>query len=86
MIHGKGDIFQSKENVSREKKAPRSFSWQFKEEVAKQMLNGESPTLLRRELGIVLSKLYKWRDQYGQGGTEYGPEQSIGPVMPYRCQ
>ena len=28
-----------------EKKAPRSFSWQFKEEVAKRMLNGESPTL-----------------------------------------
>ena len=24
-----------------EKKAPRSFSWQFKEEVAKRMLNGE---------------------------------------------
>lgn len=45
-----------------EKKAPRSFSWQFKEEVAKRMLNGESPTLLSRELRIVLSKLYQWRD------------------------
>ena len=56
-----------------EKKAPRTFSWQFKEEVAKRMLNGESPTLLKRELGIVLSKLYRWRDQYRQGGTGLWP-------------
>ena len=32
-------------------------SWQFKEGVAKRMLNGDSPTQLNRELGIVLSKL-----------------------------
>ena len=56
-----------------EKKAPRKFSWEFKEEVAKRMLNGESPTLLSRELGIVLSKLYKWRDQYRQGGSAVWP-------------
>jgi transposase len=62
-----------------EKKAPRSFSWQFKEEVAKRMLNGESPTLLSRELSIVLSKLYKWRDQYRQGGTGLWPRAEDRP-------
>jgi transposase len=67
-----------------EKKAPRKFSWQFKEEVAKRMLNGESPTLLSRELSIVLSKLYKWRDQYRQGGTGLWPraEERPGGAMP----
>ena len=62
-----------------EKKAPRSFSWQFKEEIAKRMLNGESPTLLSRELSIVLSKLYKWRDQYRQGGTGLWPRAESRP-------
>ena len=62
-----------------EKKAPRSFSWQFKEEVAQRMLNGESPTLLSRELSIVLSKLYKWRDQYRQGGTGVWPRAEHRP-------
>jgi transposase-like protein len=33
------------------------------------MLNGESATLLSRELSIVPSKLYKWWDQYRLGGT-----------------
>jgi transposase len=63
-----------------EKKAPRKFSWQFKEEVAKRMLNGESPTLLNRELGIVLSKLYKWRDQYRQGGAGVWPRAEGRPT------
>jgi transposase len=67
-----------------EKRAPRSFSWQFKEEVAKRMLNGESPTLLSRELSIVLSKLYKWRDQYRLGGTGLWPRaaERLGSAMP----
>ena len=67
-----------------EKKAPRSFSWQFKEEVAKRMLNGESPTLLSRELSIVLSKLYKWRDQYRLGGTGLWPRaaERLGGARP----
>jgi len=62
-----------------EKKAPRSFSWQFKEEVAKRMLKGESPTRLSRELSIVLSKLYKWRDQYRQGGNGLWPRAAERP-------
>ncbi len=48
------------------------------------MLNGESPTLLSRELSIVLSKLYKWRDQYRQGGTGLWPRaaERLGGAMP----
>ena len=52
-----------------EKKAPRSFSWQFKEEVAKKMLSGQSGTALSRELSVSRSKIYKWRDQYRAGGV-----------------
>ena len=66
-----------------EKKTPRKFSWQFKEEVAKRMLGGQSPTLLSRELSIVLSKLYKWRDQYRQGGAVVWPRaegRSVGAL------
>jgi transposase len=43
------------------------------------MLNGESPTLLSRELSIVLSKLHKWRDQYRQGGTGLWPRAEERP-------
>jgi transposase len=71
--HGEGGHFSLKGKCLYAEKAPRKFSWQFKEEVAKRMLNGESPTQLNRELGIVLSKLYKWRDQYRRGGAGVWP-------------
>jgi transposase-like protein len=47
----------------------RVFSWEFKERVARRMLNGESVSALHHELQIKRSVLYRWRDAYGKEGV-----------------
>lgn len=42
----------------------RVFSWEFKEKVARRILNGESVSALHHELQIKRSVLYRWRDAY----------------------
>ena len=47
----------------------RVFSWEFKEGVARRILNGESVSALHHELAIKRSVLYRWRDAYRQEGV-----------------
>ena len=47
----------------------RVFSWEFKERVARRMLNGESVTALYHELQIKRSVLYRWRNAYRKEGV-----------------
>ena len=47
----------------------RVFSWEFKERVARRMLNGESVSALHHELQIKRSVLYRWRDAYRKEGV-----------------
>src|ERR1022692_2949262 len=47
----------------------RVFSWEFKESVARRMLNGESVSALHHELEIKRSVLYRWRDAYRKEGV-----------------
>jgi len=47
----------------------RVFSWEFKERVARRMLNGESVSALHQELQIKRSVLYRWRDAYRREGV-----------------
>ena len=47
----------------------RIFSWEFKERVARRMLNGESVGVLHHELQIKRSVLYRWRDAYRKEGV-----------------
>ena len=47
----------------------RVFSWEFKEEVAQRILNGESVSALHHELQIKRSVLYRWRDAYRKEGV-----------------
>ena len=47
----------------------RVFSWEFKEGVARRMLNGESVSALHHELQIKRSVLYRWRDAYRKEGV-----------------
>jgi len=47
----------------------RVFSWEFKESVARRILNGESVSALHHELQIKRSVLYRWRDAYGKEGV-----------------
>ena len=47
----------------------RVFSWEFKERVARRMLNGESVSALHHELQIKRSVLYRWRDAYRKEGA-----------------
>jgi transposase len=47
----------------------RVFSWEFKESVARRMLNGESVSALHHELQIKRSVLYRWRDAYRKEGV-----------------
>jgi len=47
----------------------RVFSGEFKEKVARRMLEGESVTALHHELAIKRSVLYRWRDAYRQEGV-----------------
>jgi transposase len=47
----------------------RVFSWEFKERVARRILNGESVSALHHELQIKRSVLYRWRDAYRKEGV-----------------
>jgi transposase-like protein len=47
----------------------RVFSPQFKTEVARRILNGESVSALYGEFGIKRSVLYRWRDAYRKEGA-----------------
>jgi transposase-like protein len=47
----------------------RVFSWEFKGEVARRMLSGESVSALHHELAIKRSVLYRWRDAYRKEGV-----------------
>jgi transposase-like protein len=47
----------------------RVFSPQFKAEVARRILNGESVSALHVEFGIKRSVLYRWRDAYRKEGA-----------------
>ena len=47
----------------------RVFSWEFKESVARRMLNGESVSALHHELQIKRSVLYRWRDAFRKEGA-----------------
>jgi transposase-like protein len=47
----------------------RVFNWEFKERVARRMLNGESVSALHHELQIKRSVLYRWRDAYRKEGV-----------------
>ena len=47
----------------------RVFSWEFKERLARRMLNGESVSALHHELQIKRSVLYRWRDAYRKEGV-----------------
>jgi len=47
----------------------RVFAAEFRIEVARRMLDGESATKLRDELGIKRSVLYRWRDYYRKEGA-----------------
>ena len=66
----------------------RVFSWEFKERVARRMLNGESVSELHHELQIKRSVLYRWRDAYrqeGVGGLQRGrgrPPRVPNPPQP----
>ena len=45
-------------------KKHRVFSREFKEQVARRILHGESVTAIRLELEIQRSVLYRWRDAF----------------------
>jgi transposase len=47
----------------------RVFSLEFKEGVARRILNGESVSALYQELQIKRSVLYRWRDAYRKDGA-----------------
>ena len=47
----------------------RVFSWEFKERVARRMLNGESVSALHHELAIKRSVLYRWLHAYRKEGV-----------------
>ena len=47
----------------------RVFSLEFKENVAKRILNGASVSALHHELQIKRSVLYRWRDAYRKEGV-----------------
>ena len=65
----------------------RVFSWEFKERVARRMLNGESVSALHHELQIKRSVLYRWRDAYrkeGVAGLQRGGGRPPGAPNPPR--
>ncbi len=59
-MNGKGSKLAGKNRV---------FTWEFKENVAQRILNGESVSALHNELQIRRSVLYRWRDAYRKEGA-----------------
>ncbi len=47
----------------------RVFTREFKEDVTRRILNGESVSALHTEFQIKRSVLYRWRDAYRKGGA-----------------
>jgi transposase len=47
----------------------RVFDWEFKEQVARRIVSGESVSVLHHELQIKRSVLYRWRDAYRKEGV-----------------
>jgi transposase len=47
----------------------RTFTPEYRVEVAQRIEQGESVTKLHRELGIRRSVLYRWSDAYRKGGA-----------------
>ena len=55
----------------------RVFSQEFKQNVARRILNGESVSGLHYELQIKRSVLYRWRDAYRKDGAA-GLQRPVG--------
>jgi transposase-like protein len=55
----------------------RVFSGEFKQRVARRILNGESVSALHDEFQIKRSVLYRWRDAYRKDGAA-GLQRPIG--------
>jgi transposase len=65
----------------------RVFSGEFKESVARRILDGESVSALHHELQIKRSVLYRWRDAYrkdGVAGLQRGKGRPPGVPSPPR--
>jgi transposase len=58
----------------------RRHSPEFKQAAVKRMLAGEDVRALSRELSVVRSNLYLWRDKYLKGGVAA----FRGPGQPHR--
>jgi transposase len=58
-------------------KAKRVFTSEFRVEVAKRIVQGESVSKLHQELEIKRSVLYRWRDRYRKEGAG-GLDRAIG--------
>jgi transposase len=56
--------------MSKPKSSHRVFSRQFKVEIVRRMLAGESVSALGRELRFSRKDLYVWRDRFLAGGPE----------------
>ena len=50
----------------------RTFTPEFRVEVARRIEQGESVSKLYRELGIKRSVLYRWHDAYRKNGEKRG--------------
>jgi transposase-like protein len=55
----------------------RVFTSEFKEGVARRILNGESVSALHQEIQIKRSVLYRWRDAYRKDGAA-GLQRPVG--------
>jgi transposase len=51
------------------KKVHRVFTAEFRIQVARRILDGESVTKIHHELAIKRSVLYRWRDRYRKEGA-----------------
>jgi len=55
----------------------RVFTSEFKQGVARRILNGESVSALHQEIQIKRSVLYRWRDAYRKDGAA-GLQRPVG--------
>jgi transposase len=58
-------------------KQHREFTAEFRAEIAKRIVEGESVSTLHQEFQIKRSVLYRWRDRYRKEG-EAGLERPVG--------
>ena len=59
------------------RRSNRTFTPEFRVQVARRILQGESVSKLHHELGIKRSILYRWRDTYRKEGAA-GLERKVG--------